>query len=91
MRKFLIAGALAAVALTQAQPSEASFRGKWCAKQDIGGGTATERCDFPTYGTCYRYIASMPGRSFCIQNQWRAGNWGIDEDLDGNRFNMRYR
>jgi hypothetical protein len=90
MRKILILGALAATAMIQAQPSEASFRGLWCAKQDIGGGTVQERCDFPTFASCYRYVGSMP-KSFCVPNQWRADNWGIDEDRDGNRFNWRYR
>lgn len=91
MRKILILGALAATALFQAaQPSEAYFRGNWCAKQDIGGGVVQERCDFPNFAACSRYVASMP-KSHCTQNQWRAGNWGVDEDYDGNRFNHRFR
>ena len=90
MRKILIIGALAATALIQAQPSQAYFRGAWCAKLDVGGGTVQERCDFPTFATCRHYANTTP-RTFCTQNQWSARNWAIDEDLDGNRFNYRYR
>jgi hypothetical protein len=90
MRKFLIIGALATTALIQAQPSEAYFRGAWCAKMDNGGGNVSERCDFPTFASCRRWVNAQP-KSFCVQNQWSATNWGIDEDYDGNRFNHIYR
>jgi hypothetical protein len=90
MKKLLIAGALAATALIQAQPSEAYFRGNWCAKLDVGGGVVQERCDFKSFAACRSYAMNQP-RSSCTQNQWSARNWGVDEDLDGNRFNYRYR
>ena len=35
-----------------------------------------ERCDFPTFATCQNYIVGQ-SRSFCVQNQWQAGNWGV--------------
>ena len=76
MKKILLIAALATVALVQAQPSEAYFRGNWCAKMDRGGGSVGERCDFPTFATCRAYIAGE-SRSFCVQNQWQAGNWGV--------------
>jgi hypothetical protein len=44
MKKFLLIATVAATALVQAQPSEAYFRGKWCAKMDAGGGSVGERC-----------------------------------------------
>jgi hypothetical protein len=56
MKKLLLIGALAAVALVQAQPSQAYFRGKWCAKLDNGGGSVGERCDFPNFETCRAYV-----------------------------------
>jgi len=91
MRKLLIVGALAAAGLVNAsQPSEAYFRGAWCAKLDRGGGSFGERCDFPTFETCRRYIVGEP-RSFCVQNQWNGGNWGIRDDYTEHQFNMRYR
>jgi hypothetical protein len=90
MKKFLIAAALAAGALVQPQPSEAYFRGAYCAKIDIGSGVVQEKCDFTSFASCYNYINSTP-KSFCVQNQWSAPNWGIDENLDGNRFNRRFR
>ena len=90
MRKFLIIGALAATALIQAQPSQAYFRGSWCAKLDIGGGVVQKRCDFPSFATCRNYINAQP-KSSCTQNQWSAGNWGINDDATEERFNWRYR
>jgi hypothetical protein len=90
MHKILIVGALAAVALTHAQPSEAYDRGRWCAKMDIGTGAVGERCDFQTFAACNRHVNSMP-RSFCVQNSWNAANWGIDEEFYSSRGNRRYR
>jgi hypothetical protein len=89
MRKFLIIAALASTALIQAQPSHAYFRGNWCAKIDIGGAVQ-ERCDFPTFATCRSYVASQ-SRSFCVQNQWRASNWGIADNASEHRFNRVFR
>jgi hypothetical protein len=86
MKKFLLIGALAATALVQAQPSEAYFRGSWCAKIDVGANANQERCDFPTFVACQHYVAGQ-SRSFCVQNQWRSDNWGIAE----RRFNSIYR
>ena len=80
MKKLLLLGALTAITLFQAaQPSEAYFRGKWCAKTDSGGGVVGERCDFPTFETCRSYVNAYP-KSWCVQNQWRAENWGIIGD-----------
>jgi hypothetical protein len=77
MKKLLLLGALTAITLFQAaQPSEAYFRGKWCAKMDAGDGSVGERCDFPTFETCRSYVNAQP-KSWCVQNQWRADNWGI--------------
>ena len=90
MKKLLMIGALAITALVQAQPSQAYFRGTWCAKLDIGGGVVQERCDFPTFGSCQRYTNTMP-KSFCIQNQWSARNWGVTDDAVEEHFNRRYR
>jgi hypothetical protein len=90
MKKLLLIAALATVALVQAQPSQAYFRGNWCAKIDQGGGSVGERCDFPTFATCRNYIVGQ-SRSFCVQNQWRADNWGIVGDRAEHRFNMIYR
>jgi hypothetical protein len=90
MKKLLLIGAMAVTALVQAQPSQAYFRGSWCAKIDAGGGAVQERCDFPTFATCRAYIAGQ-SRSFCVQNQWQAGNWGITSDAVEERFNWRYR
>ncbi len=76
--------------MIQATPSDAYFRGKWCAKMDSGGGAVGERCDFPTFETCRSYVNAQP-RSFCVQNQWNAGNWGITDDRTEAEFNRRYR
>jgi len=90
MKRLLIIAALASIALIQAQPSRAYFRGNWCAKIDAGGGAVQERCDFPTFTTCRNYIVSQ-SRSFCVQNQWRASNWGIADNESEYRFNRIYR
>jgi hypothetical protein len=90
MKKILLIAALATVALVQAQPSEAYFRGNWCAKMYRGGGSVGERCDFPTFATCRTYIAGE-SRSFCVQNQWQAGNWGVRDSRSEHYFNYRYR
>jgi hypothetical protein len=91
MKKLLLLGALTAITLFQAtQPSEAYFRGKWCAKTDSGGGVVGERCDFPTFETCRSYVNAYP-KSWCVQNQWRAENWGIVGDRAEERFNRIYR
>jgi len=90
MKKLLMIGALAATALVQAQPSRAYFRGTWCAKIDAGGGSVQERCDFPNFATCRNYVNSQP-KSFCVQNQWSAQNWGVANDAVEERFNWRYR
>ena len=90
MKKLLMIGALAITALVQAQPSQAYFRGNWCAKIDAGAGVVQERCDFPNFATCRNYINSQP-KSFCTQNQWSARNWGVTNDAVEERFNRRYR
>ncbi len=90
MKKLLLIAALATTALVQAQPSQAYFRGSWCAKIDQGGGSVGERCDFPTFATCRHYVNSQP-KSFCVQNQWSAQNWGAVDDGTEERFNWRYR
>jgi hypothetical protein len=90
MKKLLLVGALAATALVYSQPSEAYFRGKWCAKTDSGAGVVGERCDFPNFETCRAYVNSYP-KSFCVQNQWRAENWDIGGDRAEERFNRIYR
>jgi hypothetical protein len=90
MKKLLLIGALALTALVQAQPSEAYFRGKWCAKMDAGGGSVGERCDFPTFETCRSYVNAQP-RSWCVQNQWNAGNWGVTDNRTEFEFNRRHR
>jgi hypothetical protein len=90
MKKLLFVGALAATAFVQAQPSQAYFRGTWCAKIEVDSGTYQERCDFPTFATCRGYITSQP-RSFCVQNQWQASNWGVRDNETEERFNWRYR
>jgi hypothetical protein len=92
MTKILLIAALAttAPALVQAQPSQAYFRGNWCAKIDQGGGSVGERCDFPTFATCRNYIVGQ-SRSFCVQNQWQARNWGVPNTRGEGYFNWRYR
>jgi hypothetical protein len=90
MKKILLVAALATIALIQAQPSQAYFRGNWCAKIDQGGGSFGERCDFPTFATCREYITGQ-SRSFCVQNQWQAGNWGVRDNVTEEHFNRRYR
>jgi hypothetical protein len=90
MKKLLLIGALALTALVQAQPSEAYFRGNWCAKIDQGGGVVGERCDFPNFETCRAYLNAQP-KSFCTQNQWNARNWGITDDRTEFEFNRRFR
>ncbi|WP_068018526.1 hypothetical protein [Rhodoplanes sp. Z2-YC6860] len=90
MKKILLIAALAATALVQAQPSQAYFRGNWCAKIDQGGGSFGERCDFPNFATCRNYIAGQ-SRSFCVQNQWQASNWGVRDNRSESYFNRQYR
>lgn len=90
MKKLLLIGALAATALVYAQPSQAYFRGKWCAKINQSGGSVGERCDFPNFETCRSYISAEP-KSFCVQNQWNAGNWGVSDDRTEFEFNRRFR
>ena len=89
MKKLLLIGAIAATALVQAQPSQAYFRGNWCAHINIGSGATTERCDFPTFAACRAYVVGE-SRSFCVQNQWRASNWGITDNRSERRFNSIY-
>jgi hypothetical protein len=67
MRKLLIVAALATATLVQAQPSQAYFRGNWCANMDIGGAVQ-ERCEFASFQACQRSMINTP-RSFCTQNQ----------------------
>jgi hypothetical protein len=74
MMKILIAAALAIPALVTSQPSEAYYHGRWCAKIDLGGGSVSERCDFPNFGTCRNYIRGE-SRSFCVQNHWYRPYW----------------
>jgi hypothetical protein len=91
MKKLLLIGALTACALVQAtQPSQAYFRGKWCAKIETGGGAVGERCDFPNFEVCRAYINAQP-KSWCVQNQWNAGNWGVRDDRSEFEFNRRFR
>ena len=90
MKKLLLIGALAAAALVQAQPSQAYFRGDWCAKIESGGGANQERCDFPNFATCRAYVNAQP-KSFCVQNQWSAPNWGVADDRTEFHFNRRFR
>jgi hypothetical protein len=90
MKKLLIIAALASTALIQSQPSQAYFRGTWCAKIDVGGGAFGERCDFPTFAACRNHIVGE-SRSFCVQNQWRGSNWGISDNATEYRFNRIYR
>src|ERR1041384_2081807 len=90
MKKILLIAALAPTAIVQAQPSQAYFRGNWCAKIDQGGGSVGERCDFPTFATCRAYITGQ-SRSFCVQNQWQDGNWGVQDGRAEQYFNSRYR
>ena len=90
MKKILLIAALAATTLIQVQPSQAYFRGNWCAKMDAGAGANQERCDFPTFATCRAYVNAQP-KSFCVQNQWRASNWGVADDRTEFHFNRIYR
>jgi hypothetical protein len=90
MKKLLLIAALATTVLIQAQPSQAYFRGNWCAKIDAGGGAIQERCDFPTFATCRNHILGE-SRSFCVPNQWRGSNWGVADDATEHRFNRVYR
>jgi hypothetical protein len=90
MKKSLIIGALALTAVVQAQPSQAYFRGNYCAKIDIGGGVVQERCDFPSVAACMAYTGTMP-KAFCVQNQWSARNWGAGDRSSEDAFNWRYR
>jgi hypothetical protein len=74
MKKILIASALAIAAVVYSQPSQAYYHGRWCAKIDNGTGSLGERCDFPTFATCRRYIVGE-SRSFCVHNQWYRPYW----------------
>ncbi len=71
MRKILMigAGALAIAAFAHTEPSQAYYGGAWCAKIDQGGGSVGERCDFPSFETCRRYIMGE-SRSWCVQSQY---------------------
>lgn len=90
MKKLILTSAIAATALIQAQPSQAYFRGNWCAHIEIDAGANTERCEFPTFASCRAYITGE-SRSFCVQNQWRGDNRGIRDNVTGYRFNRIYR
>ena len=91
MKKLLLVGGLAAtIATIQSQPSQAYFRGNWCAHIEVGAGANQERCDFPTFATCRAYIAGE-SRSFCVQNQWRGDNWGVRDNRSEYFFNRVYR
>jgi hypothetical protein len=90
MKRFLLTAAIAAAALMQAQPSQAYFRGTWCAHIDSGANSSGERCDFPNFATCRAYVTSEP-RSFCTPNQWRGENWGITDNRTAYRLNRSYR
>ena len=56
----------------------------------VSHGSFGERCDFPTFATCQNYIVSQ-SRSFCVQNQWQASNWGVRNDRSEDHFNRRFR
>jgi len=90
MKRILLIAAIASIAaLAQTKPSEAYFRGMWCAKIDQGSGSVGERCDFPTFSTCRNYIAGQ-SRAFCVQNQWQGSYWGIRDDRTEHEFNRRF-
>ena len=91
MRKLLMigAGALAMAAFVDAKPSQAYYGGAWCAKMDVGSGTVTERCDFPTFETCRRYILGE-SRSWCVQSQYYAPYWGYRLESEY-EYRRRYR
>jgi hypothetical protein len=74
MKKILTVSALAIAAFVTAQPSHAYYNGRWCAKIDHGGGSVSERCDFPSFGTCRHYIRGE-SRSFCVHNHWYRPYW----------------
>ena len=90
MKKLILIGGLAAAALISPQPSQAYFRGTWCAHIDVDGRASQERCDFQSFAACQASVAGQ-SRSFCVQNQWRASNWGITDRRAERRFNMQYR
>jgi hypothetical protein len=91
MRKFLILGALAAAGLVNgSQPSEAYFRGTWCAHLDNGGGAITYRCDFRSYEACRSFVNAQP-RSTCITNNWNGQNWAPMDRATEQRFNRIFR
>lgn len=77
MKKLLLLSALAAAAFIDARPSEAYYHGAWCAKINIGGGVVQERCDFPNFETCRRYVSAQ-STSFCVQNQYYLPYWGVE-------------
>ena len=78
MKKILLLSALAIAAFADVRPSEAYYHGAWCAKINAGAGVVQERCDFPSFETCRRYIIGQMS-SFRVQNQYYLPYWGVVE------------
>jgi len=90
MKKLLLLGALTAITLFQAaQPSEAYFRGKWCAKMDAGAGVVGERCDFRTSKSAAP--TSTPSEVVVRAEPVARRHWGIVGDRAEEHFNRIYR
>ena len=67
MKTTLIAGALALVALADAQPGHAYYDGPWCAYERGGKGVISSRCDLRSYEACRAWMNASPG-TWCTEN-----------------------
>jgi Protein of unknown function (DUF3551) len=66
MRILFIVGAMAAVLIIHARPSQA-YEGPWCA-QFWGGDTQIERCSMRSFAMCLNEIRGTGGNTLCSPN-----------------------
>ena len=49
------------------RPYGSVYQGRWCAQENIGGGTVQEDCSFDSFEACRRLVI-QGNRGFCSQN-----------------------
>ena len=76
MRKLVLPGLLAALALLTARPAQA-YDGPWCAVFSVGFGVVQEKCDMTTFESCRQEAQLYGPTAFCRQNNYWPGYWGV--------------
>jgi hypothetical protein len=63
----LLATAVGVTAAASAIAQDPTPEGRWCSKEDIGGGVVAERCHFMSYAECQAISRGLT-TTFCVQN-----------------------